>query len=91
MNRLKKLNKAEVRDDSYFRRHYGANAILTRLGNITLVHLDGPSPATIKERIEEITREEISGEALEADCPLCQMLADEPYEIVYPAKLSADD
>lgn len=86
MNRLTKTNKSEVRDDVFYRRHYGSEAVLTRMGSITLVHLDKPTPATIKKRMEEVAREEINGEALDDDCPLCQMFKDQPHEIVYPAK-----
>ena len=51
-----------------YKRQYGSNVIVTRLGKIT-----------------EVTAEEISGEAWEDDCPLCQMFKDEPHDIIYPA------
>ncbi len=85
MNRLN-LARNEIRDDSFLRRHYGPNAVITRLGKVTLIHLDNPSSSAIKKRIKEVTREEITGEAWDECCSLCQMAKDEPCDIIYPSK-----
>ena len=85
MNRPKKFDNKESRDDDFYRLHYGPNAVLTRLGSITLVYLDNPSPALIRKRVEETAHEQINDDALDDNCPLCQMLSREPHEIVYPA------
>jgi hypothetical protein len=62
----------------------GRYANLSRLGKIVIVHLDRPSRKTIERRINEVIREELRTESFEADCPLCQMIKDKPYDIVYP-------
>ena len=70
-------------DEVAYRRMYGNHARISRLGKITVVHLDNPSEETIRKRVEEAIREEMAGEAFEDDCLLCQELKDSPYEVVY--------
>ena len=62
---------------------YGQDAIATQVGKIRIVHLDNPTEQIIKKRIEEVIAEEISGDALEACCPLCQQIKNKPYDVVY--------
>ena len=62
---------------------YGPDAIVVRLGQVNIVHLDHPSKETIRQRTEEVMREEITGEAFFDDCPLCQEFKKHPYDIVY--------
>jgi hypothetical protein len=49
---------------------YGQNAVVSRKGSFTLVHLDRPSRATIRRRSREFDPEEFFC----PDCPLCQLL-----------------
>jgi hypothetical protein len=49
---------------------YGKNAVISRKGSFTLVHLDRPSKATITRRRREFDPDEFFC----PDCPLCQML-----------------
>lgn len=69
--------------DAEYKRMYGKDVTLSRLGKITIVHTDRPSKETIEKRINEVIREEIRDEAFEPDCPLCQMVKNEPYDVVY--------
>ena len=62
---------------------YGSDAIIVRLGHVNIVHLDQPSEETIRERTEEVMREELTGDAFFDDCPLCQEMKKHPYNIVY--------
>ena len=62
---------------------YGPDAVVVRLGQIKIIHLDRPSPETIRKRTEEIMREELTDEAFFDDCPLCQEMKRHPYDIVY--------
>lgn len=78
--------EAEYRSNEYYKQLYGKNAIVTRLGEITIVHLDHPSKKEIQKRKEEIMREELSGEAFFDDCPLCKEFQKHPYDIVYYEK-----
>ncbi|MFA5362159.1 MAG: hypothetical protein WC335_02785 [Candidatus Omnitrophota bacterium] len=80
-NRAKQTG--EYRSDEYYRQAYGKNAVITRLGYITIVHLDNPSKKEIQKRTEEIMREEITGEAYDDDCLLCQEMKNHPHEVVY--------
>jgi hypothetical protein len=49
---------------------YGRNAVISRKGAFTLVHLDRPSRATIRRRRREFDPVEF----FYPDCPLCQLL-----------------
>lgn len=89
-NRLNNLQGNNKRDDLFYRRHYGPNATVTRLGQINIVHLDNPSPETIQKRIEEVTHEEIAGEAWDDDCPCCQMFKDEPHDVIYSGEIEEE-
>lgn len=71
------------RIDVEYKKIYGEGVILNRLGKITIVHTDRPSKETIEKRINEVIREELRDEAYEPDCSLCQMIKDEPYDVVY--------
>lgn len=73
----------EHRSEEYYKQLYGKDAVITRLGIITIVHLDHPSKEKIQKRTEEIVREELTGETFDDDCPLCQEMKNHPHEIVY--------
>ncbi|MDD2702859.1 MAG: hypothetical protein PHC33_02465 [Candidatus Omnitrophica bacterium] len=75
--------KIEYRNDEYYRQAYGKDAVIVRLGYITIIHLDHPDKDTIRKRTEEVMREEITGEAFDDDCPLCQEMKNHPHEVVY--------
>lgn len=62
------------RTDAEYKRIYGKNIILSRLGKITIVHTDRPSKETIEKRINEVIREELRDVAYGVGCPLCQMV-----------------
>jgi hypothetical protein len=49
---------------------YGRDAVISRKGSFTLVHLDHPSPGLIRKRRREFNPKEYFC----ADCPLCQLL-----------------
>ena len=88
MTRREKYQKrpsedTDYRTDEYYRKFYGKNVIVTRLGHINIIHLDNPTKSEIRKRIDEIMREELSGEAFFDDCPLCREFQKHPYDIVY--------
>jgi hypothetical protein len=49
---------------------YGKNAVISRSGSFTLVHLDRPSTELVRYRTDEFNPDDF----FEDDCPLCQML-----------------
>jgi hypothetical protein len=49
---------------------YGRNAVISRKDSFILVHLDNPSPATVRRRKREFNAKEFFC----PECPLCQML-----------------
>lgn len=53
------------------------------MGKINIIHTDDPSGKTIRKRIDEVLHEEIDGDPFENDCPLCQEIKDDPYDVVY--------
>jgi len=81
---MQKLNPGiEYRSNEYYEQLYGRDAVITRLGKITIVHLDRPGQTEIQRRSKEVMREDISGEVLDDDCPLCRELRDQPCDVVY--------
>ena len=88
MTRKEKYQKrssedTDYRADKYYRKFYGKDVIVTRLGHINIVHLDHPDKQKIQKRIEEIIQEEMTGEGCFDDCPLCQEFQKHPHDIVY--------
>jgi len=74
-------SKSRRRSDAELKRIYGQHAIISRVGNYNLIHLDYPSPEKIRQRIEEVKSETFQAE--EDDCPLCRMQKEMGGEIVY--------
>jgi hypothetical protein len=56
--------------DFEIRALYGENAVISRKGRFSLVHLDSPSPAVIRRRCREFDPAKVFC----ADCPLCSLL-----------------
>ena len=77
------MGSGHRRSDEEYNKMYGKNVILSRLGKITIVHCDYPSQETIEKRINEVIREELRDEAFFDDCPLCQMIKNDPYDVIY--------
>jgi len=82
-NRPTKPNVPLQRDDGSLKQQYGKDAIIVRLGQINIIHLDHPSEETIRQRTGKIMREELRDETFFDDCPLCQEMKNHPYDIVY--------
>lgn len=61
---------------------YGKNALVSRVNGYNIIHLDDPTDEEIKQRIKEVLDDQIDND-LEDDCPLCQMMRDQPCDIVY--------
>lgn len=70
------------RTDEELKRVYGDEAIISRVGNFNLIHLDNPDPEEVERRIAEFNAEDL----YEDDCPLCQMLREEGGDILYDEK-----
>lgn len=68
----------------HHQRVFGNDVLVTRMGNINIVHTDNPSEETIRKRIDEVLHEDIDGEPFEDDCPLCQEMKKHSYDVVYP-------
>jgi hypothetical protein len=58
---------------------YGDKAVISRIGQYNLIHLDCPDPEEIARRIDEFDPEEL----FEDDCPICQMLRNENCDVIY--------
>jgi hypothetical protein len=56
--------------DSEIRALYGRDAVISRKGRFSLVHLDSPSPAVVRRRYREFDPAKVFC----ADCPLCSLL-----------------
>ncbi len=82
-NRLKLESVTEYQTEKGYKQLYGKHVIVTRLGDITIIHLDRPGKKEIQKRKEEITREELTDEAFFDDCPLCKEFKKHPYDAVY--------
>ncbi len=87
MNKTNQLGpETGYQNNEYYKQLYGKNAIITQLGQITIIHLDNPSKKIIQKRKEEITHEELTGKAFFDDCPLCKEFQKHPYDVVYYRK-----
>ena len=64
VKKTKRLSAAEIRA------LYGKGAVISRKGLFTLVHLDNPSPAVVRQRRCEFDPAKVFC----ADCPLCRLL-----------------
>ena len=64
VNKPKRLSAAEIRT------LYGKNAVISRKTLFTLVHLDNPSPAAVRQRRREFD----PAKFFCPDCPLCSLL-----------------
>jgi hypothetical protein len=51
---------------------YGKNAVISRKGRFTLVHLDRPSAALVRSRTEHFNPDEF----FRCDCPICHLTKD---------------
>ena len=72
MKTTKRLSEAEIRA------LYGEGAVISRKALFTLVHLDNPSPAVIRQRHREFDPAKVFC----PDCPLCRLLK-ESRVVVY--------
>lgn len=64
---------------SELRRTYGPEAIVSRAGRFTLIHLDNPAETKIRTRVEEFDPDAYFFD----DCPLCRIARDEGGHIVF--------
>jgi len=62
--KTKRLSEGDIRA------LYGEGAVLSRKGRFTLVHLDKPSPAVVRQRRRKFDPAKLFC----ADCPLCRLL-----------------
>ncbi len=87
MNKANQLKpETELQNYAYYKQLYGKHAIVTRIGYITIIHLDRPNKKEIQKRKEEIMCEEITGKAFFDDCPLCKEFQKHPYAVIYYRK-----
>ncbi|RPJ87334.1 MAG: hypothetical protein EHM18_01655 [Acidobacteria bacterium] len=74
------------RTEEELRGLYGDHALITRLGQYNLIHLDSPDPEEIARRTSEFDPDDL----FEDDCPLCQMLKNEHCDVVYDGSWDED-
>lgn len=58
---------------------FGPDAVISRVGQFNLIHLDNPSPEEVTRRVQEFDPNDM----FEDDCPLCQMLREQGGNVVY--------
>jgi hypothetical protein len=58
-------------------------AWITPVGEYNIIHYDCPSKKEIEQRVTDLINDIVNGEGFEDDCPLCQAMSGEPYDIVY--------
>jgi hypothetical protein len=68
--------------DEWLRTTYGPDAVFSQSGNITLVHLDSPDPATVRRR----TREFDPRAYWVDDCELCRRQRERGGHFVFDAR-----
>ena len=67
------------------------NVWITPLGNCRIVHHDCPTKEELMQRVTETLNEIINDTAFEDNCPLCKIMKNEPYDIVYPCETSCSE
>lgn len=65
--------------DEELKQIFGSNAIISRVGNFNLIHLDDPDVEEIEKRVAEFSPESL----FEDDCPLCRMMKEQGGSVVY--------
>jgi len=70
-----------------YEKNYGTyedgNAWITPLGDYNIIHYDCPTEHEIEQRVTDSINEIVSGDEFDKDCPLCEMMAKESYDIHY--------
>ena len=76
-----------VPGDAVYQAKYGTHAMVTKMGNVTIVHLDLPSEEELEDRIDQVLEEVINEDLRdfddEDDCPMCQFMKDSFYDAVF--------
>ncbi len=65
---------------------YGEEAIVSRVGDYNLIHLDNPGSAEIERRIREFDPEDLFHEG----CPLCRMMRGRGLDVVFMRRLDGE-
>ena len=73
-------------DSEELKRIYGAGAVISRVGEYNLIHLDSPDQQEIRRRTAQFNPEEL----FDDDCPLCRMLREERVDVVFIRDRLAD-
>jgi hypothetical protein len=68
--------------DEALRKVYGNEAVISRVGRFTLIHLDSPTPETVHKREKEFDPADFFFD----DCPLCAMAKEEGGHIIFDAQ-----
>ena len=81
------LRDGATHSDERLREIYGQHAVFSRVENITLVHIDSPSPETIERRTAEFDPRKYWTD----DCPLCRYQREHGGHIVMGAGCEFED
>lgn len=65
--------------DEELKQIFGHSAIVSRVGNFNLIHLDNPGPEEVERRVAEFSPDSL----FEDDCPLCRMMKEQGGSVVY--------
>jgi hypothetical protein len=68
--------------DEALKKVYGNDAVISRVGRFTLIHLDRPTPETVHSRDTEFDPADFFFD----DCPLCSMAKEEGGHIIFDAQ-----
>jgi hypothetical protein len=81
------VNMPERLSDAEIRALYGRRAVISRKGLFTLVHLDNPSTAIVRQRRREFD----PAKFFCADCPLCSLLKESGVIVFNESAADGDD
>ena len=81
VTKSKRLSHAEIRA------LYGKRAVISRKGLFTLVHLDNPSPAIVRQRRREFD----PAKFFCAECPLCSVLKESGVVVFDDSMFDTED
>ena len=81
------VNKPKRFSDAEIRALYGKSAVISRKALFTLVHLDSPSPAAVRQRRRDFD----PAKFFFADCPLCGLLKESGVIVFDESVIDGED
>lgn len=74
-------------NEEELRRLYGRGAVVSRVGDYNLIHLDSPSPEEIDRRVRGFDPEAL----FDDHCPICRMMRGQGLDVIFMRSREAEE